>query len=203
MDFKGFDDEKISLHNVESDKENNLYRSKLTYDNETLQIKIPRMILRTINKENKAISLEFTEDNEEFYQFIRTFENMIKDRIVLESGDIIGKTIPSKSVETMYKSFVHLPTNLSKLPTIQVQFDADNLSVLNKGDDEMAFENVQENSEVESLLSIENVIFYRNKCLLEINLNTVKILSQVSQISTYMFTDDTDEDASEKMDSEC
>jgi len=203
MDFKDFNDDKVTLHNIESDTENNLYRSKITYGDDTIKIQAPRMILKTLDGPNSNINLEFTEDNEEFYQFIHVFENFIKTKIVLESGDIIGKTIPSKSVETMYKTFVNLPTKLTHHPTIKISFNMETINVLNKGNDKMEFENVQENSEVESVLSIENVIFYRNKCLLEINLETIKILSQVSQINTYMFTDDTDTDESEKMDSEC
>lgn len=182
-------DDMVILNKMEYCNDKDIYISSIELLNDNkIMIKSPIVIIDAITKNNNDILITFKlkNSNDMFTDHIEQVEDTLKKTLIKNSETIFGRAIQEKKLHGLFKSLIKRSETHTTFDAI---IDMSNIHVLSKSNEELDINTIKQDNEVELLLNISHIEFYRDKIQPITKLHKIKVYNQISQINEYMFND--------------
>lgn len=130
----------------------------------------PSMRIISVNQSDKELNkidafvrmeVEFVSWESEFYEFINSIDYYILDELAKKSEFIMGFQMDPDKIQNLFRRTVSAPKRLKDNPTISVYFKSD-AKISDVANREIAFSDLNENSEISISLCLREVTFYED-----------------------------------------
>ncbi|ARF09442.1 hypothetical protein Indivirus_1_65 [Indivirus ILV1] len=136
--------------------------------------------LRLLGISNNIISVEFLYSSNEFYNFIKSVDDYIKNKIIENSPNWFGNHFNGDKVNNLFRSSIYLPEKLPGLPYMNFKV-TDNCIVLDRDNRKCSIDELKVNMEIKLHYSIDGVEFYKNHCEVSFSVYEIDISKYLCQ----------------------
>lgn len=168
-----------------NDKQNH-YQLKILSNDDKLEFKTPKMKLNEVN--NSYITLEFLKNNNKFYDFMFELNNHIVQEIYKNSQSLFDIDLTLDNVKNLFVGNIDLPPNLSCHPVIKLNV-SNSCQVYDKDDSLIELLDLENNCEVECIISAKKIIFKKNRFYIDYKVKSISIKNYVHNCTSYMLSE--------------
>jgi len=203
MQFRYYHEVKLydyTLSEPEFDSANNIFTSKLL-DNKNKELRIKSGNMRLVSRQDKQIRVEFLHTADEYYQYIKNLDSLLKGEAEKHLSNILGN-INKDTLDNMFRSSILLPEKLPSLPVMVFQLN-DNCKFTGLKRRKATLEDFKENSNIEVHFVVHGINYFKNKCeiiydvlqlkLVEASCETIESLINKNSEIEYQLSDNNEE----------
>ncbi len=147
--------------------------------------------LRLLGISNNVLSVEFLYSSQEFYNFIKSVDDYLKNEIIDNGPKWFGDKFDSDKVNNLFRSSVHLPEKLPGLPFMNFKLTSDCI-IMDRDNRKCEFDDLKINMEVKLHYSIDGVEFYKNYCEVSYSIYEIDISKYSCQTLDDIFSQSTE-----------
>jgi hypothetical protein len=185
MEFATIDLYTFHLKNPVFDITSDIFKSIFQDNNETnCKIRTSSLKLNNIvsSDSHSVLELEFLTSGNDFYKFIQNLDAYIKNDIINNGMQLIGKEVNPETIDNLFKKSIKLPETIPSLPYINCYVSKNNntigCKVINKNGRKISHNNIKTDIEIELCLHPE-LELHKNKCHLSFIADEIKIINNV------------------------
>jgi hypothetical protein len=170
---------------------------------EGFKLQFPKMKIVSENPK-KNIELEFISDsgyNKKIYNYLSKLDDFVIKYVTDNSEEWFGKKIPQESIHQMYNKFIKAPKTSENKCTINFSFNK-NTNFIDKKNETLEISEIKQNSTVECLAQMKYVVFSKDTCFVNWEIDTIKLYKKVLRVPKYGFIEDPEDCTLENSDDE-
>jgi hypothetical protein len=178
-----------------------LFISQFTNNAEQIcYIKSPS--LKIVSTSDNNISIEFLPSSNEFYKFILSLDNHIKNLIIENGLSWFNSSLSFETIDLIFKKSVNLPISLPSLPMMTFHTDDNTKIFYKKKKNKINIQDLTNNMEVQINFTIKGVNFFKNKCCIIYCANEIFVANDVCQSLECLLNDDSENNSTTNIESE-
>lgn len=176
--------------------------SKIKYpDSESgnVVVQFPKMTISS-DPTTKAIELEFKNErgyNKKVYDFLSKVDDFVIEKVVANSEDWFGKSIPLEAVNKMYSKFIKSPKTSENGCTINFNFLQKKNEMLteliNSKNEKIDFTDLAKGCTVECIAQMKYLIFSKENSFVIWEVTCAKLHKRINRVPKFGFIDDPDD----------
>ena len=175
---------------VEPEFDLNKFISKLLDENGN-SCYIKSSSLRLIDIYDDVLTAEFLYSSQEFYNFIRDFDELLKKQLIEKGPMWFGDKFDTDKINNMFRSTIRLPEHLPGLPLLKFKL-SDNFSIVGKDNNRYELDDLKTNMEIKIHFSIEGIEFHKNMCNVSLIVYQININKNLCQTMDNLFYPNSD-----------
>lgn len=181
---KNFD---VSNLNIEKPNKNedDLYSSKILYNNENLIFQTPKVKITKVSEKN--LTIEIADDN--LYDSLGLFDNHIIKLTSDNSKDWFSNEYTIDDIEELYKRSISTPYKSTNKCNMKININ-NTVQIYNKNKELLSINDLIVDNEIVLLISCSKLLIYKNYCIPKWEAIQIKVKEKKNKVrNEYLFKD--------------